>query len=144
MKKKYKLEKKKRDYMISSVNNKAIRVATQILVGKVMRKCCADEVPTSIVALAEQCAEGAQFNWSEYLCKEFLENCRKAEEQGKAFHYAWLLLPIALVMGEFPEDSQFPIIVRDLPEAAKYTSPWATKDAHKIRDNKIFWVFVGP
>lgn len=54
MKKKYKLEKKKRGYAISSVNNIAVKGATQILAGKLMRKCCADEVSAPMVALAEQ------------------------------------------------------------------------------------------
>ena len=58
MKKKFKLEKKKRGYAISSINNRAVKVATQILVGKVMRKCRADEVTMLVVALAAQCAEG--------------------------------------------------------------------------------------
>jgi len=80
MKAKFRLEKKKRGYAISSINNKAVRVATQILVGKVMRKCRMDEVPALMVAFATQCVEGVQFNWSEYLCKEFLENFREAQE----------------------------------------------------------------
>lgn len=44
---------------------------------------------------------------------------------------------------ELPEDSQFPIIDRDLLESTKYTSLWATKDAKRISDSKIFWVFMG-
>jgi len=80
MKKKIKLEKKKRGYVISSINNNVIRVMTQILAGKVMRKCHADEVPTPVVALPMQCTEVVQFNYSEYLCKEFMENCREAHE----------------------------------------------------------------
>jgi len=58
MKKNYKLEKKKRGYAISNIKEKAIRVAIQILAGKVMRKCHADEVPAPVVALAKQCTEG--------------------------------------------------------------------------------------
>jgi len=80
MKRKYKLAKKKWGYAISSMSDKAVKVAIQILADKVMRKCCRDEVPALVVALAEQCAEGVQFNWSEFLCKEFLENCREAQE----------------------------------------------------------------
>jgi len=53
MKKKYKLAKKKRGYAISNIIDKAIKVETQILVGKVMRKCRADEVPTVVVALVD-------------------------------------------------------------------------------------------
>ena len=62
MKKKYKLEKNKRGYTISSINNKVVKVVTQILAGKVMWKCYVDEVPAPVVALAEQCVEGVQFN----------------------------------------------------------------------------------
>jgi len=52
IKKKFKLEKKKRRYVISSINNTAVKVATQILAGKVMWKCRTDEVPTPVVAFA--------------------------------------------------------------------------------------------
>ena len=41
MKKKYKLEKKQRGYIISSIQNKGVCVATQLQARKVMRKCCA-------------------------------------------------------------------------------------------------------
>ena len=54
MKKKYKLEKKKRGYAISSIKDKGVRVATQLLAGKVMRQCRGDEVPAPIVVLGEQ------------------------------------------------------------------------------------------
>lgn len=55
MKKKYKLEKKKRGYAISSIKDKGVHVGTQLLAGKVMRKCCGNEVPMPVVALDEQC-----------------------------------------------------------------------------------------
>ncbi len=78
MKAKYKLEKKKRGYSITSIKEKGVRVATQLLAGKVMRKCHADEVLVLVVALVEQCAEGVQFNWAEFLCKEVLINRHEA------------------------------------------------------------------
>jgi len=62
MKKKFKLEKKKRGYSISNINNPPVKVETQILARKVMRKCRANEVPAHVIALAVQCAEGVQFN----------------------------------------------------------------------------------
>ena len=65
-------------------------------------------------------------------------NYREAQDHRKTFHYAWLLLSIVLVAGELSKDSTFPIIDRDLPEAAKYALLWATKDAKRIRDSKIF------
>lgn len=57
MKKKFKLEKK-RGYAISSISNPAVKVETQILAGKVMRKCCTDEVPVPVIVLMAQCAKG--------------------------------------------------------------------------------------
>jgi len=52
------LEKKKWGYAISSINNTIVKVSTQILVGKVMRKCRMDEVPALVIALEAQCTEG--------------------------------------------------------------------------------------
>lgn len=78
MKDKFKLVKKPCGYSITSITYPVVKVAMQILSGKVMRKCRMDEVPTPVVSLATQCVEGMQFNWVCYLCSEFLENCREA------------------------------------------------------------------
>jgi len=129
MKEKFKLVKKSRGYAISSICDPAVNVATQILAGKVMQKCRANEVSEPIIVLAQQCAKGVHFNWSDYLHGEFLGNCHEAQELSKTFHYAWLLLLIVLVAWEVPKDSQFPSLTPDLLEAVKYTSLWATKDA---------------
>jgi len=51
MKAKFKFEKKKWGYSISNINNPTVKVATQILVGKVMWKCHADEVLVLMIAL---------------------------------------------------------------------------------------------
>jgi len=47
------------------------------LASKMMRKCRTDEVPTSMIILAEQCAKGVQFDWAYFLCDEFLTNYRE-------------------------------------------------------------------
>jgi len=70
-----------------------------------MQKCGVDEVPTLVIALAAQCAEGFQFNWVCYLCGEFLVNCRELRDLSKTFHYAWLLLSIVLTAWKLREDS---------------------------------------
>lgn len=44
MKAKYKLKKMKRGYVIVSIKDKAVHVATQLLARKLMRKCHVDEV----------------------------------------------------------------------------------------------------
>lgn len=58
MKDKFKLKKKSCRYSITSITNPAMRISTQILVGKVMIKCHADEVLAPVVSLATQCVEG--------------------------------------------------------------------------------------
>jgi len=63
MKAKYKLEKKKWGYVIESIKYRGVRISTQFLASKLMRKCHVDEVLTSVIALVEQCAERVQFKW---------------------------------------------------------------------------------
>jgi len=58
MKDMFKLVKKVHKYSISSITDPAMKVDTQILVGKVMRKCHRDEVLTPVLSLAAQCVEG--------------------------------------------------------------------------------------
>jgi len=58
MKEKFNLMKKLRGYAISSICNLAVKVATQILAGKVMRKCRVGEMPTLVISLIAQCVEG--------------------------------------------------------------------------------------
>ena len=58
MKEKFKLVKNPRGYAISSICDPMVKVAMQILAGKVMRKYHIDEVLALVVALLAQCAEG--------------------------------------------------------------------------------------
>jgi len=62
MKKKYKLEKKQRGYIITRIQDKGVHVVTQLLARTMMRKCHANEVPTTVIVLTEQCAKGVRFN----------------------------------------------------------------------------------
>ena len=78
MKNTYKLVKKVQGYSIMSISNPLVWLATQILIGMVMWKCCMDEVLAPVMALMAQCAEGVQFNWVNYLCGEFLANYHEA------------------------------------------------------------------
>ena len=78
----------------------------------------------------------------QFLCNEFLTNYREAQEQGKTFHYSWLLLSILLVVGELPEDSQFPTVEGDLPEVTRYTFLLEMKDAMRIHEIKVFCVLL--
>lgn len=90
-------------YSICSITDKVVQVSDQILACKVMRKCLADEVSTLVISLAAQCMKGVQYNWAQYFCKEFLLNFCEAQDDGKAFHYTWLLLLISVVVWRLPE-----------------------------------------
>ena len=129
---KFELIKKLHGYSITSINNPTVKISMQILDGKVMRKCHTDELLEPIISLASQSAEGMQFNWSRYLCSEFLADFHEAQDERKTFHYAWFLLSILLVARELPEDNQFPNIEHDFPEAMRYSSLWDTKDVKRI------------
>jgi hypothetical protein len=54
-------------------------------------------VPVAVIAAAEKCMEGVQMNWATFLVNQFLTDCIEAQEKGIEFHYAWLLILIALV-----------------------------------------------
>lgn len=58
MKEKLNLVKNPCGYSITSITNPVVKIATQILAGKVMRKCRANEVPVLVISLVAQCAEG--------------------------------------------------------------------------------------
>lgn len=99
-----------------------------------------DEVTATVVSLAAQCVKGVQYHWTQYLCKKFFWDCREAQDEGKAFHYAWLLLLITLVTWRMLEESQFPQRESNLPEVAKFASLWATKYPVGVMETNIFWV----
>jgi len=54
----------------------------------------------------------------------------------------WLLLSIVLAAWELSEDSQFPSVALDLPEARKYSLLWVNKDAQRTKDNNILWILM--
>ena len=58
MKDKFKLARKSCGYSITSITNPMVKLAAQILTGKIMRKCRVDEVLALVVSLMAQCAEG--------------------------------------------------------------------------------------
>ena len=47
-----------------------------------------------------------------------------------------------LVVGDLLEDSQFPAIERDILEDVKYAFLWAIRDANRMCDSEILWVFM--
>lgn len=74
IKEKFKFVKKMCNYLISSIANPKDKVATQILAGKIIRKCHGDELLTLVVSLVAHCMDGIQFNRVHSLCSVFVTN----------------------------------------------------------------------
>ena len=55
-----------------------------------------------VVSLAELCAEGVHINWSQFLVNELLQDAATSEEEGRPFHYVWLLILISFVVWSNP------------------------------------------
>lgn len=85
-------------------------MGTLILGCKLMRKCRPKTVPAHVISLAEQCEKGILYNWSQFLCEDFMDNVREVQEMGKQFCYSWLLFFIALVAWETLDDAVLPEI----------------------------------
>jgi len=43
---------------------------------------------------------------------------------------------------ELLEDTQFPLVMLDLAEVAKYALLWATKDVQHVQEKNIFWILM--
>ena len=87
MKEHFGLTKGKGGYQTSAIQHHNICFTAELLACKLMRKCIPYEVPTPIVSIASNCAEGYSYNWVAYIAKEFLEYARDAQEKGRPFHY---------------------------------------------------------
>jgi len=139
MRRNFRLVKKSHGYVISSILDGTVQFFAQILARKITRKCRIDEVLAPIAYLDVQCTKGVQYNWDQYLCHEFLEDFWEAQDDGKTFHYAWLLLLIMPVAWRMSEEIQFPRHDPDLCEAMKFTSLWEVKDPKWVMETKIFF-----
>jgi len=63
-----------------------------------MCKFYRDEVSTAVIVAAKKCVEGIHINWENFLRNYFLQDCTEAQEKGTEFHYAWLLILVALFL----------------------------------------------
>ena len=129
MKNKYELIKGKMGYDINSIDDQAVFFTAHIVDRNIIRKCHTNEVPASMVYLAAQCTNGVQYNQAGYLCKEFLDDCHEVQEKGTSFHYAWLILIIAMLVWKELKDTLCPLVPSIVCEAARYASLWNTTKA---------------
>ena len=108
-----------------------------------MKKCRPTEVPALVIRIAINCTEGYSYNWVAYVVKEFLEDARNEEEKGRAFHYSWLIVLIALVGWKEPTETQFAVVPAHMPGAARYASLWVSQDkTHQQMTKYVFSFYM--
>jgi hypothetical protein len=136
------VEKGKRGYKVASIQNGAVRLAFQLIVGKLVRKNRPTQVMGFVVDLAGKCVEGMQMNWVSYLVNQLEQDCREAQDQGYEFHFSWLLILIAFIAWEMPEGVTFPEIESSEPLAVKFTTLWYSSDMEKQwQSNAVFHTY---
>jgi hypothetical protein len=64
------VENRMRDYKVPSIWNGTVRLACQLIAGKIVRKNIPTQVTGFIVDLAGKCVEGLQMNWEKYLVNQ--------------------------------------------------------------------------
>jgi len=76
-----------------------------MLACKLLWKCTKDQVPTWVIVVAEKCVEGTTMSWAPFLLNQFLLDCAEAQDKEMEFHYPWLLILIAFIAWEEPEEA---------------------------------------
>jgi len=61
-------------------------------------------------------------------------------EKGTTFHYAWLILIIAMLVWKEPGEAQFPQVSIDTCKVSRYDSMWFTAKKSRTQENQIFFV----
>jgi hypothetical protein len=107
MKKTYGTEIRSHIIIIKHISDASTRLATKIMVCKLLRKCHKEEVPVRVIVAAVECVKGTMLSWAPYLLNLFLEDCRDGNNLGTKFHYSWLLILIALIGWKEPQYTYF-------------------------------------
>jgi hypothetical protein len=119
-----------------------VRLACQLIAGKLVRKNHLTQVTGFIVDLAGKCVEGMQMNWVSYLINELEKDCREAQDQGYEFHFSWLLVLIAFVAWKMLEGVTFLEVEPSEPLAARFSTLWYTNDMSKQwQSNVVFHAY---
>jgi hypothetical protein len=97
MKKTYGTERGSQGIIINRISEPVTRLETKLMACKLLRKCHKEEAPARVIAAVAQCTKGTLLSWSPYLLNLFLDDYKDAQDIGTEFHYAWLIILIALV-----------------------------------------------
>jgi hypothetical protein len=107
MNKTYRTERGSCIIIIKRISDAATKMATKLMVYKLIRKCLKEEVPAGVVAIVSQCANGTMINWAPYLLNFFLDDCKDVQDLGTKFHYSWLMILIDLIIWKDSSYSYF-------------------------------------
>jgi hypothetical protein len=81
-------------------------------------------------------------NWATFLVNQFLQDCIEAQEKGTKFHYAWLLILIALVGWKEPGYYQCMGTSGRGSMVKRYANLWNTPNKRRKQDNNVtFFVY---
>jgi hypothetical protein len=125
------VEKGKRGYKVASIHNGTMRLACQLIVGKLIQKNRPMQVTGFVVDLVGKCVEGLQMNWEKYLVNELEQVCREYQDQGYEFYFSWLLILIVFIAWDMVEGATFPEIDPSKPLVVKFTLLWYSSDMGK-------------
>jgi hypothetical protein len=114
-----------------------VRLACQLITGKLVRNNRPTQVTGFLVDLIENCTEGLQINWAQYLVNQQEIDCREAQDQGYEFHFSWLLILIAFITWELSEGATFLEIEPFKPLATKLCTLWYSSDMNKQRQSNV-------
>ena len=133
MKMKYKLQGVARGFLIPLIEDASVRFTPRILSCKLLHKMRPTECTTGPVEITRQCAQGLNFNWSQLLLNELIDDAEQAQEDLKyKFHYSCLLILISFTLWANPID----YVQMDVPlpcHGAKYQNLWEDKKKLAIR-----------
>jgi hypothetical protein len=113
------------------IQSGTVRLACQLITGKLVRNNRPTQVTDFVVDLAGKCVGGLQMNWAKYLVNQLELDCREAQDQGYEFHFSRLLFLIAFASWEMPKGETFSDIDPFEPLATKFTTLWYSTDMKK-------------
>jgi hypothetical protein len=136
------VEKGVRGYKVAYIESGQVRLACQLIAGKLVRNNQPTQLFGFVVDLAGKCVERLQMNWEKYLVNQLEIDCREAQDQVHEFHFSWLLILIAFFTWEPPEGATFLDIDPFEPLATKFNTLWYLNDMNKQwQSNALFHTY---
>lgn len=99
-----------------------------------------NEVNAGWIRATAKCCMGVTMPWAHFLVEEFMIDYFEAQEKGGHFHYLWLLILIALIGWQEPQDSRFVYTFPGGCEAGFYASLWHSSIPKRQQDTNVCFV----